>query len=98
MDRISKKNFPAVRGADQAAARLREAATIPGMAVSFAAAMAAFLASGFKRVDERSHGLRVKQCEACEQRRETRCAVCGCFFAIKAWLPHEDCAIGRWPT
>ena len=70
--------------------------TLSGMAASFAAAMAQFVASGFQRVDEQSHQLRVKQCESCRHHRQTRCTVCGCFFAIKAWLPQEDCPIGRW--
>ena len=68
-----------------------------GMAASFAGSMAKFAASGFKRVDEQSHRLRMAQCKPCEHRRRTRCDCCGCFIAKKAWLPHEDCPIGRWP-
>ncbi len=70
--------------------------TVLGMAASLAGSMAKFAASGFKHVDEQTHALRVGQCEQCPYRRENRCAVCGCFFAKKAWLPHEDCSIGRW--
>ena len=69
-----------------------------GMAASFAGAMAKFAASGFKRLDERSHGLRMNVCGPCEHRQAKRCACCGCFIAEKAWLPHEDCPIGRWPV
>ncbi len=39
-----------------------------GMAASFAGAMAKFAASGFKRLDERSHGLRMNVCGPCEYR------------------------------
>jgi hypothetical protein len=66
------------------------------MAASFAGSMAKFAASGFKLVDEQTHRLRVGQCNRCPYRRENRCAICGCYFAKKAWLPHEDCSIGRW--
>ena len=70
--------------------------TVLGMAASLAGCMAKFAASGFKRVDEQSHRQRVGQCEPCSYRRQNRCMLCGCFFAKKAWLPHEDCPIGRW--
>ena len=70
--------------------------TMLGLATSFAGSMAKFAASGFKRVEEESHRLRVGQCEPCSYRKENRCMLCGCFFAKKAWLPHEDCPIGKW--
>ncbi len=72
--------------------------TVLGMAASFAGSMAKFAASGFKLVDQQTHGLRVGQCNRCPYRRENRCAICGCYFAKKAWLPHGDCSIGRWPV
>jgi hypothetical protein len=68
------------------------------MAASFAGSMAKFAASGFKTLDERSHGLRMNACGPCEYRQAKRCACCGCFIAEKAWLPQEDCPIGRWPV
>ena len=67
-------------------------------ATSFAGSMAKFAASGFKTVDEPSHRLRMGQCGECEYRNQSRCTLCQCFVAKKAWLPHEDCPIGRWPT
>jgi hypothetical protein len=69
-----------------------------GMATSLAGSMARFAASGFKRVDEQSHRLRLGRCAPCEYRQDARCTFCGCFVAKKAWLPHEDCPLGRWPT
>ncbi len=66
------------------------------MAASFAGSMAKLAASGFKLVDEQTQRLRVGQCKPCPYRWENRCAICGCFFAKKAWLPQEDCPIGRW--
>jgi hypothetical protein len=38
------------------------------------------------------------QCGPCEHRQQSRCTLCRCFIAKKAWLPHEDCPLGRWPA
>lgn len=77
---------------------LRESRSLLGAAASFAASMARFAASGFKTVDEPLHQLRMSRCEPCEYREDNQCLLCRCFVAQKAWLPHEDCPIGRWPT
>ena len=67
-------------------------------AAAFAASMARFAASGFKTVDAPLHALRLGQCGPCEHRKGSQCALCRCFVDKKAWLPHEDCPIGRWPA
>ena len=72
--------------------------SLMGAAMSFAASIARFAASGFKTVDEPLHQLRMSHCEPCEYRRDTQCSLCRCFIAKKAWLPHEDCPIGRWES
>jgi hypothetical protein len=72
--------------------------SLPAAAVAFAASMARFAASGFKTVEEPLHQLRMSECEPCEYRTDNKCSLCRCFIAKKAWLPHEDCPIGRWPT
>ena len=59
--------------------------------------MAKFAASGFKTVDEPLHQLRVNECQPCQYRKGSQCSLCRCFVNKKAWLPHEDCPIGRWP-
>ncbi len=96
-----------VTGADTRAASQADAeidrgvvpapSSLAGAAASFAASMAKFAASGFKTVDEPLHALRMSHCSACEYRRDTQCSLCRCFISKKAWLPHEDCPIGRWP-
>lgn len=68
-----------------------------GMAASAATSMARFAASGFETVRPEVHEARVQQCARCEHHVGVRCTVCGCFTDKKAWLPHEDCPIGRWP-
>ncbi len=69
-----------------------------GMAASASTAVVRFAASGFRTAASEEHQLRVAQCMDCQHRSGSRCRVCGCFFEKKAWLPLEDCPIGRWPT
>ena len=66
------------------------------MAASFTTSMARFASSGFKTVDRGSFRVRLEQCLSCEHRQGSRCKACGCFFDLKARLPHEDCPIGCW--
>ena len=66
------------------------------VAGSFVGSMAKFASSGFKTVDRGSFRVRLEKCLSCEHRQGSRCRVCGCFFDLKARLPHEDCPIGRW--
>lgn len=72
--------------------------SIVGAAASLARSLARFAASGFKTVDGALHELRAGHCNACEYRNGRQCSLCRCLIAQKAWLPHEDCPIGRWPT
>jgi tetratricopeptide (TPR) repeat protein len=67
------------------------------MAVSAAKAMAKFLGSGFKVVSDDIYKKRLATCAACEHHTGVRCRLCGCFTNAKAWLPHEECPIGKWP-
>jgi len=68
------------------------------MAISSAKSMAKFLASGLKTVSPMMHQKRVRTCAACEHHTGLRCKLCGCFTNTKAWLPHENCPIGKWPA
>ena len=67
-----------------------------GMAVSASLSMAKFAASGFRRVDPQTHITRLEGCQDCRHRDGKRCRLCGCFTDLKAWLPHEDCPVGKW--
>ena len=75
-----------------------KAPTLAGMAASFAGSMAKFAASGFKTTPPEIHAGRLAECDPCKYREGTRCKLCGCFVDKKAWMPHEDCPIGRWPA
>jgi hypothetical protein len=71
--------------------------TVAGMAASFASSMTNWAASGFNTVSQERHDARLAVCNACKHHNAPRCTVCGCFTDKKAWLPHEDCPIGKWP-
>ena len=70
--------------------------SLPQAAAAFAVSMARFAASGFKTVDQPLHDLRVSHCQPCEYLQGSQCTLCRCFVGKKAWLPHEDCPVGRW--
>jgi tetratricopeptide (TPR) repeat protein len=76
------------------------AASGPGflrMAFSALKSMAKFVGSGMKTVPPAVRDERLETCAACEHHTGVRCKLCGCFTAVKSWLPHEHCPIGRWP-
>ena len=72
--------------------------SLVGAAVAFAGSMARFAASGFKTVDEPMHELRMSHCATCSYLRGSQCSLCRCFVGKKAWLPGEDCPVGRWES
>ncbi len=67
------------------------------MALSATHSMAKFLAAGAKTASRQAHQKRLDVCKACTHHTGLRCRVCGCFTNTKAWMPHEDCPIGKWP-
>ena len=72
--------------------------SLVGAAASFAGSMAKFVAGGFKMVEPPLHDLRTSHCQPCQYRVDSQCSLCRCFIDKKAWLPHEDCPIGRWQS
>ena len=75
-----------------------EQPALMNMVSSASKALAKFAATGFRRVTPDMHQARIDQCESCRHRQATSCTLCGCYFSKKAWLPLEDCPIGKWPT
>jgi tetratricopeptide (TPR) repeat protein len=61
-----------------------------------AKSLAKFFGSGMKRVPQNLYRERLSTCTACPHHTGVRCKVCGCFTSLKAWLPHEQCPIGKW--
>jgi tetratricopeptide (TPR) repeat protein len=73
----------------------------PGLLrMAFAAmkSMARFAGSGFKAAPASIYQKRLQTCGQCQHHTGLRCKVCGCFTSVKAWMPHEECPIGKWPS
>jgi tetratricopeptide (TPR) repeat protein len=68
------------------------------MALSAVQALTRYLGSGCRTVAAPIHRQRLASCAACEHHTGVRCLLCGCFTGIKAWLPHEECPLGKWPA
>jgi tetratricopeptide (TPR) repeat protein len=66
-------------------------------ALTAAQSFAKFLGSGFKTVTSSTHENRLQNCASCPHHTGVRCKICGCFTSIKAWMPHENCPVGKWP-
>lgn len=83
--------------ADEATAKNLPTPSMLGMAASFTSSMAEWAATGFQRVEAARHDARLAVCNTCKHHEAPRCKLCGCFTDKKAWLPHEDCPLGKWP-
>jgi len=68
------------------------------MALTAVKSVGRFIGSGLKTVSSATQQKRLRTCAMCEHHTGVRCQICGCFTSVKAWLPHEDCPIGKWPT
>ena len=62
----------------------------------FAKSIAAFMADGCKTVTAEQYQERLAVCDGCENRVKARCAICGCFVAVKAKGRAWECPEGRW--
>lgn len=40
---------------------------------------------------------RLSVCKQCEYHTGITCNICGCFTAVKSWLPYAQCPIRKWP-
>lgn len=72
--------------------------TTAAMAASFVGSMAEWAKGGFQVVPAATHQVRLAACQECSYHEAPRCTLCGCFTDKKAWLPHEDCPLGKWPS
>ena len=92
---------PPAEQVPQAAAAMTQPPPTPAgfwdMATSFTTSVAKFSAGVFRTVTQQDHAARLAQCNTCEHHTGTRCNLCGCFTQAKAWMPHEDCPINKWP-
>jgi hypothetical protein len=71
--------------------------TLTQMARSATRSAVQFAAGGGKVTSAELHQIRLDTCRSCEQLAGARCEACSCFVAVKTWLPHENCPLGKWP-
>jgi hypothetical protein len=38
-------------------------------------------------------------CQGCEKlyKPTNTCKMCGCFMAVKTWMPNQECPLKKWP-
>lgn len=91
--------LPVAHGNGDATSRPPDVVSPSWLTMAFSAARTAgkFLGSGLKTVPAYVHRQRVERCAACSHHTGLRCRLCGCFTQTKAWLPHEDCPLRKWP-
>lgn len=73
---------------------------LPGkitMAANLAKAVAEHVVTGAKQAEPDEYKARLEACQVCDQRRDDRCAVCGCYILEKAKWLEQPCPLGRWP-
>ena len=66
------------------------------MAGNLGKALVGFVADGAKTVNADQLEERLLVCSTCPQRRNTRCAVCGCYLQAKAKVKASPCPLGYW--
>jgi hypothetical protein len=73
-----------------------QSATLWNMARTAARAAGQFAASAGQTVDAAVQRERSDLCAACPHLEGSRCRQCGCFIAVKTWLPQEACPLEKW--
>ena len=64
---------------------------------NLARSLAAFVADGCTTVNSEQYQARLAVCDACDQRRGSRCLKCGCRLAWKARGRAFQCPLDKWP-
>lgn len=65
---------------------------------NLAQSLADFVADGCKTVTKEQYALRLEICDACDQRRASRCMKCGCRLTLKARGRAFKCPAEKWPA
>lgn len=50
------------------------------------------------KLTENERNKRLTICTTCEFHTGITCKICGCFTAVKSWLPYGHCPIRKWPN
>jgi hypothetical protein len=65
---------------------------------NLAQSLAAFVADGMHTVSTDEYRRRLAICNACAERDDTTCRVCGCHLPLKAQGRAFDCPLAKWST
>jgi hypothetical protein len=74
--------------------------TLPGawqLLKNVAKAALEHVATGAARASDETINARLDLCAECDQRRDNRCSVCGCFVEVKSTWREQPCPLGKWP-
>jgi|9_EtaG_2_1085328.scaffolds.fasta_scaffold02248_8 hypothetical protein len=66
-------------------------------AFNFAKSATEYVRSGMQNVSETQYETRLKICEVCPFRKDTKCSKCGCYIEVKAKWSTSTCPDNRWP-
>jgi hypothetical protein len=69
---------------------------LPDMIRIFSHDMMGWAKDGFKTADEGETNRRLAICESCENYKEERCVLCGCFMKAKAKVLVASCPSAKW--
>lgn len=72
--------------------------TLLQMGMSAAVAGYRFVAGGGKVLPRDRREARLTICKGCPALNGSQCVDCGCFVAVKTWLPKEKCPRNKWPS
>lgn len=70
----------------------------PKEVVDFLISLKKYTDSGSPKISDADYKLRTEKCDQCEHNKGGSCELCGCFIALKASWPTEECPAHKWPT
>ena len=69
---------------------------IPDMIRTLSHDMMGWAKDGFKTSDESEATRRLAICDTCENYKEERCLLCGCFMKAKVMVSVASCPSAKW--
>jgi hypothetical protein len=69
---------------------------LPDMMRNLYRDMKGWAQDGFKTEDSAETDRRLEICFSCENFKDGRCMLCGCFMKLKAKLSTGSCPVGKW--
>lgn len=78
--------------------KLYQNPSIAEKAVGLATAIVKHVVDGLAKTPEKELRQRLEICGSCDQLKDSKCQVCGCYVSIKASWRSESCPIGKWSS